>query len=208
MQAMRNPRIDFYLLCSTPRTGSILLCSLLISTGVADRPESYFRAQDLGLYATRWDIRRSDDSFTYSEYLKAAIAAGRSDNVVFAARIMWGTMEELMGEVLSGGANGNDREVLSRAFDTTSYIYLYRRDVIAQAVSRARAEQTDLWHITGDSVAPLPQKEVQLNYEQIDGFVREVHEHNKALIGGLSQLVAATFLIWPSKYANRKGWVS
>ena len=29
-----------------------------------------------------------------------------------------------------------------------------------------------------------------------------------ALIGGLSQLVASAFLIWYSKYANRKGWVS
>ncbi len=35
-----------YVLCGTPRTGSTLLCSLLCSTGVLGRPESYFREPD------------------------------------------------------------------------------------------------------------------------------------------------------------------
>src|SRR3954447_21071418 len=32
-----------YLLCSTPRTGSSLLCDALRATGVAGRPEEYFQ---------------------------------------------------------------------------------------------------------------------------------------------------------------------
>ena len=34
-----------YIICSTPRTGSTLLCSLLRATNVAGIPESYFRSQ-------------------------------------------------------------------------------------------------------------------------------------------------------------------
>ena len=32
-----------YLICSTPRTGSSLLCDALTATGVAGRPEEYFQ---------------------------------------------------------------------------------------------------------------------------------------------------------------------
>src|SRR4028119_2022194 len=42
-----------YVLCGTPRTGSTLLCSLLHSTGVLGRPESYFREPD----DVAWDAR-------------------------------------------------------------------------------------------------------------------------------------------------------
>ena len=37
---LSHARTDSYMICSTPRTGSTLLCELLESTGVAGRPES------------------------------------------------------------------------------------------------------------------------------------------------------------------------
>src|SRR4028118_2171875 len=42
-----------YVLCGTPRTGSTLLCSLLYSTGVLGRPESYFREPEEAAWAAR-----------------------------------------------------------------------------------------------------------------------------------------------------------
>ena len=44
-------QIDSYLICTTPRTGSTLLCGLMASTTVAGRPESYFREPDEQLWA-------------------------------------------------------------------------------------------------------------------------------------------------------------
>lgn len=80
-----------YLLCGTPRTGSTLLCSLLQSTGVLGRPESYFREPDEVMWAERFglptDGRRVRDYFAFAQ---AARAAGTTANGVFAARIMWG----------------------------------------------------------------------------------------------------------------------
>jgi len=40
--------INAYLICGTPRTGSTLLCDLLRATGIAGRPESYFRLPVIG----------------------------------------------------------------------------------------------------------------------------------------------------------------
>ncbi len=85
-----------YLICGPPRTGSTLLCRLLQSTGVAGVPESYFRLPDEQLWAGRWQLARDlDGSFDYGGYLRAAIAAGRTSNGVFGARVMWGTMDKV-----------------------------------------------------------------------------------------------------------------
>lgn len=80
-----------YLLCATPRTGSTLLCSLLSSTGVAGRPESYFREQDEHAWAARLGVPiAGDGSFDYLAFGRAAARAGRTPYGVFGARIMWG----------------------------------------------------------------------------------------------------------------------
>jgi trehalose 2-sulfotransferase len=43
--------VDSYFVCGTPRTGSSLLLGLLESTGVAGRPQAYFREPDEPLWA-------------------------------------------------------------------------------------------------------------------------------------------------------------
>lgn len=90
-------RTGSYLICATPRTGSSLLCGLLDSTEVAGHPESWFRRQGEQEFAARWGIADpSDGTLGYVDYFRAAVAAGSTANGVFAARIMWGTMDEVI----------------------------------------------------------------------------------------------------------------
>ena len=91
--------LDAYLICATPRTGSSLLCGLLASTGVAGNPESYFRQQDEPSWAAQWGISGTDGTFDYALYLQTALAAGRSENGVFGARVMWGTLDEIIDKL-------------------------------------------------------------------------------------------------------------
>lgn len=139
--------IDSYFICATPRTGSSLLLGLLESTGVAGRPQAYFRAPDEPLWADRWQIpRASDGSFDYADYVRAALAAGTTDNGVFGAKLVWGTLDQVvdkLGTVYPDLA-GEDVRLLDRAFGRTRFVYLRRDDVLAQAVSWLRAEQTDI----------------------------------------------------------------
>ncbi|HEX6473857.1 MAG TPA: Stf0 family sulfotransferase, partial [Candidatus Limnocylindria bacterium] len=66
-----------YLLCGTPRTGSTLLCGLLTSTGVAGRPESYFRQPDEHARARRLGVPvAGDGSFDYRRFVRAVRVAG------------------------------------------------------------------------------------------------------------------------------------
>ena len=175
-------RIDAYLICATPRTGSSLLCGLLDSTGVAGHPESYFRQPDEGEWAASWGIADPcDGTFGYAGYFQAAIAAGRTANGVFAARIMWGTMDEVVAKLapVYPGHAGSAVRLLSAAFGRTRFVYLRRGDVVAQAVSLLRAEQTGVWFETAHD-RQEPEAEPSYDFERVRDRVRLLEDHNAA----------------------------
>jgi trehalose 2-sulfotransferase len=183
-QAARSDRegIDCYLICATPRTGSSLLCGLLDSTGVAGHPESWFRQQDEQERAVRWGIASpSDPVFGYADYVQAAIRAGSTANGVFAARIMWGTLDEVVAKLTPAYPDfaGSDADLLNEAFGRTRYVYLRRGDVVAQAVSLLRAEQTNVWFETARD-RQEPEGEPRFDFDQIRERIRMIEEHNAA----------------------------
>ena len=172
-----------YLLCSTPRTGSTLLCGLLESTGVAGRPASYFRRPDEDAFAAEWLIPRpSDGVSSYADFLEAALSAGTTDNGVFAARIMWGTLDELvqrLGMVFTELA-GDQLDLLDRAFARPRFVYLRRHDVVGQAVSLLRAEQTDVWHNADDAEPQQLKQDPLYDFERIRRMIRAIEDDNAA----------------------------
>ncbi len=165
-----------YLLCGTPRTGSTLLCSLLASTGVAGRPESYFREPDQGAWAARFGVSVADDgSFDYRAFVAGAVSAGSTPNGVFGARIMWGTMHVVVEGLRPCTTVERDLDVLTDAFGHLRLVHLQRGDVAGQAVSWARAEQTSYWQ-HGDVPAAKP----AFDFNQISDLVQTIEEHNAA----------------------------
>lgn len=175
-------RIDSYLICATPRTGSSLLCGLLDSTGAAGHPESYFRQQDEREWAARWGVANpSSGTFSYADYFQAAVAAGSTANGVFAARIMWGTMDEVVSNLapVYPDQAGSDADLLSAAFGRTRFVYLRRGDVVAQAVSLLRAEQTGVWFETAHD-RQEPQAESRFDFGQVRERVRLIEDHSAA----------------------------
>jgi trehalose 2-sulfotransferase len=180
--AAATEQIDAYLICATPRTGSSLLCGLLNSTGVAGHPESYFREPDEQEFATRWGIASpADGTFGYAGYVHAAIATGSTGNGVFAARIMWGTLDEVVAKLarVYPAFAGSDIDLVRRAFGRTRFVYLWRADVVAQAVSLLRAEQTNVWFETAQAQRE-PEQEPRFDFDQIRERARLIGEHNTA----------------------------
>jgi len=166
------PPPDAYFICATPRTGSTLLCGLLASSGVAGRPESYFRAQDMGLWAARWGL---PPGAPFAGYLRAARAAGRGGGGPFAARVMWGTMAEVVQGIARPG--GRDMDALTQEFGACRFVYLRRQDTVAQAVSLLRAEQTGRWHTTQ---APAPTGRARYDCAALRARVAEMEAHSAA----------------------------
>lgn len=143
-----------YIICSTPRSGSTLLCDLLTATGVAGRPQSYFRSQDASHWAGLWNVngRNSATSPEFNRaYLTAMAKAGTAGTGMFGLRLMWPSVIE--ATLRLNAAFGGEADLARRfehRFGPTLFIHLSRQDKVAQAVSLVRAEQTGLWHLAAD----------------------------------------------------------
>ena len=139
--------LNAYILCSTPRTGSTLLCELLTSTRVAGTPHSYFRSQDMATRASEWGLL-DRGTFEYTAYLDAVRNRTATPNGIVGLRVMWGTLDEILGELRGHDDDRSDVAVLEAALGRLRFVHLYRHDVVGQAISLYRAEQTDYWHST------------------------------------------------------------
>lgn len=170
-----------YMLCSTPRTGSTLLCALLAATGRAGVPESYFRAEDIDARVDDWGLRLQDGSFDFGEFAASVRNHGTTANGVFGVRIMWGTLAELVGALRAAGQTGTDPQVLVRTFGELRFVYLRREDRVAQAVSRLRAEQTGVWHVRGAAGASSAEAPgARYDRVAIQGYLEEAVAHDDA----------------------------
>ena len=130
------------------------------------------------MWARRFGVPVDEEGgIDYRRFVHSALQAGSTDNGVFAARIMWGTMSHLV-ERLGGDPAGEGRtdvDVLESALGPLRFVCLQRLDVVAQAVSWARAEQTGYWQ-RGDKVSTSP----QIDLDQVDRLVKTIEEHNAA----------------------------
>jgi LPS sulfotransferase NodH len=172
---------ESYFVCATPRTGSSLLLGLLESTGVAGHPEAYFRAPDEVSWARQWRITMtSDGAVDYPEFVRAARAVGSTPNGVFGAKVMWGTLDEVVAKLAVGFPDlaGDDLALLDRAFGSLRFVFLRREDVLAQAVSWLRAEQTGTWYIGADGWAPAFDRVPVFDRDEISSLMRLIGEHN------------------------------
>ena len=138
-----------YIICAAHRSGSNYLCDLLRRTHIAGRPEEFFSQWHLSALAREKNPGVHDDESWESvkNYLENVLERGSSSNGVFGVKIL-GTQINTIGEKLSTlpwiGATSL-AEALSGLFPNLHYLYLTRNDKIGQAISFARAIQTELW---------------------------------------------------------------
>lgn len=204
-----------YLICSTPRTGSSLLCDALTGTGIAGRPEEYFQfrartgeprrpreyfegAEDPEIFSilgtrTRGeeDEERYDPSRfpRYEDYLTWAIDQGTTPNGVFGAKVMWGYFNGFVTG-LRWALPGRQRVPLERlaasVFPNLHYIWITREDRVAQAVSLWRALQS--WSWSSDQNPDLNTVEhLRYSYPAIRHLLGDIEEHDRAWAGFFDQ---------------------
>lgn len=147
-------RYASYVICTSPRSGSTLLCSLLKATDIAGNPASWFHEPSLAEWLEDFGIMPQDGA-SESEILRAifsaAIEKGSRATGMFGLRLQRHSFDffdrqlSLLHPQPLGFA-----ERFERVFGTTLFIYLTRPDKVEQAVSYLKAEQTGLWHVAAD----------------------------------------------------------
>jgi trehalose 2-sulfotransferase len=168
-----------YIICGTPRSGSTLLCDLLAGSGVAGRPNSYYRPPSIADFAEEMGVPLAAGAAGFDRaYLAAVLKAGRGDTGVFALRLMWDAvapLSERLDRLFPDLAT--DALRFERAFGPVTYLYLSREDKVAQAVSRLKAEQTGLWHVAADGSdreRSGPPRSAVYDAERLSTFIAEV----------------------------------
>jgi len=137
-----------YLVCSTPRTGSTLLCTGLASSGSAGLPLEYYSGTHVQAYLHR--IGSSKKALKLAEYWQFLLRHRTSPNGVFGMKMHFADL-----------AHAFKTKQAQRSFlgEFDHFILLTRRNKLAQAVSFAKARETGTYRVGADEsdAAPPPE---------------------------------------------------
>lgn len=140
-----------YVVCTSPRSGSTLLCHMLKATRKAGVPESLFNGDTLETWGNRLGVAPADSDLNTARALFVkANQVGRGSSDVFglrAQRHSFALFTTWLGQLYPGTT---DAARLEAAFGPLRYIFLRREDKLRQAASFVRAGQTGLWHRAAD----------------------------------------------------------
>jgi len=143
-----------YVLCTSPRSGSTLLCRLLRQTGVAGWPESHFHEPSLQAWLMDHHVTTASNLSEREQVaavIEAAIRHGRGHSDIFGLRLQSHSSDYFFAKLARlYGDKTTDAERFEAAFGRTAFIHLSRDDTIAQAVSYLKAKQSGLWHRRSD----------------------------------------------------------
>lgn len=159
-----------YLLCTTVRTGSTLLCELLTSTGLAGHPSELFSPPGRRTLAGTWGTP------TVTAYVDELLRRLVTPNGVFGAKVGIPALTDLLEHLRAEGDDASAHELLAEAFPGLRYVWISRRDRVRQAVSWERAVQTGLWTHTGAPppiVVPRPRFDAAAIRRRIDAIERD-----------------------------------
>ena len=135
-----------YVICSSPRSGSTLLCRGLWDTGLAGAPHEYFhQKKHMPELSKRWGVQ------DFNAYLGALLRFRTSENGVFGFKAHYEQFQLLTQHV-----------DLNQTFPGLKYIRIKRRELIRQAISLEKSIQTKQW-----SSEEAVQDAATYDYEQI-----------------------------------------
>lgn len=160
------------IVCSTPRSGSYLLCRQMINAGIG-LPTEYLRSRTIETLSRRYGVAAGDDA----RYLAELESRRTTGNGVFAAKVQWQQFS----------AHPAVREPWFARADLL--IQLRRADTIAQAVSWQVSLATGYWSFDR---APGPRAEdaTLADVDQVLDLVRTIGAQNAAwrrVLGGLKR---------------------
>jgi LPS sulfotransferase NodH len=159
------------IVCTLPRSGSWLFCDGLERTGVAGRPQEYFRPdwrqrfEQVGALAAQSRLHQRDPwpatipgprvppgARDIHHFLSAVRRVGTTDNGVFAVKCHWFQARDVLDRVRAAGRHGA-RPRLHDLFPGSRYLRLIRTDKTRQAISWHRAITGNQWYATGEAGA-------------------------------------------------------
>jgi len=147
---MTAAAFDSYVICTSPRSGSTLLCALLAATGVAGKPDSYFHEPSLEAWQADLGVTPppgAGEREVVAQLVAEAIAQGSVGTGMFGLRLQRHSFDFFTAKLaLLHPGPATDAARFAAAFGRTLFIHLSRTNKLEQAVSYVKARQSGLWH--------------------------------------------------------------
>jgi LPS sulfotransferase NodH len=151
-----------YLICTTPRSGSTLLCRYLTATGCAGVPDEYLFEKTLPRFYGKHGVG------DFPSYFRALLENEATPNGVFGLKLM-GAPDVFAGYLarlreLPGLAQPElaPWQLVEAALPGVRYVWLTRRHKIRQAISLHRALRFGVWQSTEPGAARRQTSELEL----------------------------------------------
>jgi LPS sulfotransferase NodH len=170
-----------YVICTSPRSGSTLLCKGLTNTGRVGAPAEFFdhRVEVAAYWMYRFAICKE------SEYFDKIVEATSTPNGVFGTKLHWTTYPDMHRSLRdSFPAEVRHRsmsELLQLKFSEVRYIWLRRRNKVAQGISHFRAACSGRWEIPRGNVSEKSGAgdSVEFHFRMIDHCVARANEYDE-----------------------------
>lgn len=173
-----SPRPGPVVLAATQRCGSYLFGDLLSRYSGLPFPEEYL-VEDM-LPARRHLALPLD--LPPGEVMQRLVADAGQTHGRFAIKVMWGAFVRFFFK-LSAAQHGNTSFVnrtIRETWPNAQYLFIRRRDKIAQAVSFSRARQTGVWRTTEEEDASATPPVLQYDYRDIHGCWTRIQADERA----------------------------
>lgn len=144
-----------YAICSTPRSGSHFLGHLMKARIKAGHPLEYFHNKHFEVWQKRRESSKHTHILPYLESIRT------TQNGVFGIKIHFGNLNTLEQHI-------SIRELIN----TYKFVYVLRKNALAQAVSYAKASQTGAW-ISGMPEVRKPSYDRLLILEKLRDIYRD-----------------------------------
>jgi trehalose 2-sulfotransferase len=166
----RYPRLS-YAICTTPRSGSNLLCDLLHASGVMGDPREVLNVRSmLKPFASNHGLVEDDDRVDLRRYLDEVMRPSLAKGGVFGMKL-------LFDHLIYGIEFQSVRELLRGS----RFVWLTRTDVISQAISSYLAKNLQAWSLARErelGEAARKRAAVPFDRDEIGGLIRYFGEQN------------------------------
>jgi trehalose 2-sulfotransferase len=152
---MRN-----YLICTTARSGSNLLCDYLRNSGILGRPGEIFNPDVIrnGHLGRRFEHSGSISAERYIVWVQEQF---RGKNEIFGAKLLYEDLEAFGGF-----------PAFRQLFEQSALFWLIRRDKLGQAISYYIAQMTGQWVSTDSPKMSI--EDLEFDYEKIQRHIERL----------------------------------
>ena len=169
-ESMAPVQATFYVIATSPRTGSTLLTEALTATRQAGSPDEFFdvHPKNEQSWIDRFKIPAG------ASYIDHLVAATRTRNGAFGFKLHWHQMPALSRRLLELRPKAQEPAkrpvfaLLQERFPDVRFIWLIRKNRVAQAISYYRASESNIWRVWTDNRPVLPPADKKLEYSRAE----------------------------------------